>query len=544
MKNKVLLLTKVILKNSFNKNNLSKNKKSKIILYLFLIIYFAGIFGFFSYNLIVPLKAINQEAIFLSMFIISMSLLTLFQSIFTSMNVFYYSKDIEYILPLPLKPYEILMSKLNVILITEYITEFMFGIPVIAVYGVVTHAGVLFYISAIAFLLLLPIIPLLIASLIVMIIMSFSKIAKNKDRFQVIATLLAVIIAISMQFMFTGTEELTEQQLAEKIYQANGLVEIVENYFITLKPMINGMITNNILVAILEFIKVLSISLALYICYLAIGQKLYFKGVVGSPSKGNTKSKKVNVTKDISKNSISKAYISKEIKILIRNPIFFMQCVLPAILMPILLLIILFADGNGLAEIQNELSKVDLNNIYTIIALVSIVQFFSMLIYVSITAVSREGANAIFMKYIPVPLYKQIRYKAIPNFILVLLSTIIVMLVGVVLVKIPLQIIFASTVICILTGIIHSYIGILIDLRKPKLEWDTEYAVVKQNINLIWTVIISITLAGIIICIGLLLRNMPTYVASIIIIAILGFIAYKIDKYIYNNQDKIFEKII
>lgn len=200
MKNKIITLTKVILKNSFNKNSLSKNKKGNVVGYIFLAIYLAGLFGFSAYNLIVPLKSINQEALFLSLFVITLSAFTLFQSIFTSLNVFYYSKDIEYILPLPVKPYQILMAKFNVILITEYITNFIFGIPVIAVYGYVAQMGILFYIAAILFLLLLPIIPLLIASLIIMIIMSFSKVTKNKDKFQVLASVIAIIIVLGLQF--------------------------------------------------------------------------------------------------------------------------------------------------------------------------------------------------------------------------------------------------------------------------------------------------------------------------------------------------------
>lgn len=543
MKNKIISLTKAIIKNSFNKNNLSSDKK-KIILYIIVFIYVIWVFGVLSYNLILPLKSINQEAVFLSLFVFSMLLLTLFQSIFTSINVFYFSKDIEYILPLPLKPYEILISKLNVVLITEYITEFIFGIPVIAVYGFVTGSGTLFYVSAVLFLLLLPIIPLLIASLVVMIIMSFAKISKNKEKFQVIATILSIGLVLVIQFFTSGTEELNQAQIAEKLYEANGLVEVVGNYFITLKPMVNGMIADNIFTFLVEFIKVFGVTLGLYVIYLLIGQKLYLRGIVGVTSKGTTKHKVTNMSKNIAKNKIYKSYILKEIKILLRNPVFFMQCVLPSVLMPIIFFVtFLVGLGEESSQIQNYLATMDLNNIYTVLVLTLIVQFFSMLIYVSTTAISRDGTNAIFMKYIPVSLYKQIIYKAVPNFILIMLSTSLVVIVSLVIARVPIMLIIFTIIICVLTGIIHSYIGILIDLKKPKLEWDTEYAVVKQNINLMWPLIISLVLGGIILAIGLLLAKMPIYISGFGIIVVLGFVAYKVDRYIFNNQKKIFEKI-
>lgn len=307
------------------------------------------------------------------------------------------------------------------------------------------------------------------------------------------------------------------------------------------------MISNNIMIFVLEFMKVLSITLALYIVFLLIAQKLYLRGVVGSSSKGKIKHKKIDLSKRIVKNSMSKAYISKEIKILLRNPIFFMQCVLPSVLMPIIILISFIAgisNEENMRQMQAEIAKVNLNTIYTVLIITGIVQFFSMIIYVSTTAISRDGQSAIFMKYIPISLYKQIKYKAMPNFILIMLSTILVLTIGITFFKIPAIPLIFSIIICILTGIIHSYLGILIDLKRPKLEWDTEYAVVKQNINLLWPMLISAILAGIIVLIGLALQKTPLYISGTAICLVIGFITYKIDRYIYKNQNKLFEKIV
>ena len=58
MKNKVLALTKVFLKNSFQNIETSSSKKNKansksiLILYAIVFLYLAGIVGFFSYNVV------------------------------------------------------------------------------------------------------------------------------------------------------------------------------------------------------------------------------------------------------------------------------------------------------------------------------------------------------------------------------------------------------------------------------------------------------------------------------------------------------------
>ena len=52
--------------------------------------------------------------------------------------------------------------------------------------------------------------------------------------------------------------------------------------------------------------------------------------------------------------------------------------------------------------------------------------------------------------------------------------------------------IFEISMLAILLNIINSYIMLIVDLINPKLEWDTEYAVLKQNNNKIFQYVFSI----------------------------------------------------
>lgn len=97
--------------------------------------------------------------------------------------------------------------------------------------------------------------------------------------------------------------------------------------------------------------------------------------------------------------------------------------------MPVFMLAIFFLAGNG-EETKIELSSLLNGNIYntiTVCVLIGIIQFFNISIYVSATAISRDGLNATFIKYVPVPLYKQFIYKAMPNIILSAVPALIVL---------------------------------------------------------------------------------------------------------------------
>lgn len=304
--NKIISLTKVLLKNSFQKyseNNKKTSKVGKIILYGILLVYLMGIFGFLSYGLITTLQQVHQEAMFIGIFLLGLALLTIIQSIISATNVFYFSKDLDYILPLPLKPREILISKLNVILVTEYVMELIFAVAPIIVYGILTSAGAMFYIVSLLVLIIFPIIPILIATFIIMVIMSFSKGVKNKDRFKLIAPLLGIALALILSFAFSGTSELSEADLLNALTQANSMVEMVSDSLPIIKPGINAIVN----ASFIEFLKLLGITAICYIVFILIGNKLYFRGAVGNLSSGAKKGK--NITgKDI-KNKISRKII-------------------------------------------------------------------------------------------------------------------------------------------------------------------------------------------------------------------------------------------
>jgi len=544
--NKIVSLTKVLIKNSFqkyNENNKNKNIVGKVILYILLGAYLMGIFAFLSYGLISTLKQANQESMFIGIFLLGLALLTIIQSIISSTNVFYFSKDIEYILPLPLKPKEILISKLNVILITEYIMEIIFAVTPITIYGIITLQGPMFYIISLLVLIVFPIIPILIATFIIMIIMSFSKRFKNKDRFRLIAPLIGIILAVIMSFSLSGTTNYSEEDLLNSLKQANSMVEMVSDNLPIIKPAINAIVNSSFV----EFLKLLGITLILYIVFILIGNKIYFRGVIGNLSSGTKKGKEVKLKK-IKTNSIGKSYIIKEFKVLLKNPIFFIQCVLPSVLMPIIFLgiFIVTLNTNNSQEALNEFKSVLGIYIETPIGLaiiISVTEFLTSMLYIAPTVISRDGQNAIFMKYIPISYYKQLIYKGIPNIFFGTITSTIVIAFIYILAKPSLLFLLTVFIINLILLILQTLLMELVDLRKPKLEWTTEYAVVKQNLNLLWPVVLNLLEIGIILIISILLNFTNYLLTAIILIVIHIIITYFVNKYMYKNQNELFNKI-
>lgn len=550
---KILELTKVFLKTSFSNMEAQTmgNNKSKLgmaFLYLFLIVYLGGIIGFLSYNVIDGLISIQQEAVFIGLILLMTIGFTLFQSIFSSINVLYFTKDSEYILPLPLKPSEIILARTNVIIIMEYIVELIISLVPLIIYGVMTGAGIIYYITMLIALILIPIFPVLLISTIVMFVMSFSKIVRNKNRFQLIATVSVLIFSVVPGMSFsTFDEEITQEQMIQLVMQANGLVDLIKGYFPTLAPLTTALTTTSLFEVLISILETIGISFIALIIYVFIAEKIYFKGLVGNLFSGNKKKGKVDLSKNNFRNSkLYKSYIGKEFKLLFRNPIFLMQCLVPAVLIPIIMIGIFALNFKDISqeELQEITSLIPTDTLVVVSVILGIIQFFFMFSYISITAISRDGNNAVFMKYAPVSLYKQYMYKIAPNYII---NTIMIILTLVMLqyfLKMPLITLALIFVISMVMSALQSILMLIIDLKKPKLEWDSEYAVVKQNMNLMYPMILSLVNIGVIVLVTMFTGSMGTYVGSGVLLLLYGGLTYLVSNYLYKNQNKLAEKIM
>ena len=175
--------------------------------------------------------------------------------------------------------------------------------------------------------------------------------------------------------------------------------------------------------------------------------------------------------------------------------------------------------------------------------IIAITEFLTSMLYIAPTAISRDGINAVFMKYIPVSYYKQIIYKGIPNIVFGTITSIIVLIFVWVIAKPSIIFILIAFIINLVLLILQTLLMELVDLRKPKLEWTTEYAVVKQNMNLLWPFVLNLLEIGIIFIISIPLNFTNYFVTAIIILAIHIIITYLVNRYIYKNQNRLFDKI-
>ncbi|MBZ9684937.1 ABC transporter permease [Clostridium estertheticum] len=505
---KFVALTRVLLKTGTGSSGGKKNKKQikGILLGLLLIIALTPMaigFGKFISAAYDGLHAMGQEAVILGFGLSVVCVVVFFFGIFYAMGIFYFSMDVENLLPLPFKPWHIMGAKFAVVLIYEYLTELIFFLPTIIAYGIKSSGGVLYYIYGVIIFLLLPIIPLVMASVINMIIMRFTNIAKNKDRFRLVGGLIAMGFGIGINiYTQRFAQDISGTEITKMFAKGNNsLVDLVTKMFPSTKIAVNSLIKTSNIQGFINLILFIIITVAALMIFIILGQALYFKGVMGV---SETSSKRKILTsseliKNTTQNSSLKVYTFKELKLLFRTPIYFINCVIMNFLWPVFLLIPIFAQKGGSAQL-NMLTEFLQNNKSSGIAVGA---FFAFMVFVSCsnaiatTAISREGKNLYILKYIPMKYKDQLMAKVLSAVVLGVAGMLMVCLIALVLLKVPLDLVLLMIIVGFLGILFTSFIGIFIDLNFPKLQWDTEQKAVKQNLNVIISMIICVALGGI-----------------------------------------------
>ena len=332
-------LTKVLFKNNlFSGNEASKGKK-KNKARSFILIAFLGVFvicclgGPIVISMGNILEIAPLENIFISLILPLAGIATIVFSIFSVVSVFYLSKDSEYLLPMPIAPRDIMLSKFLVSLVNEYYILFMFILPCLIGVGVGMDAGFLYYFYTFIVFLLLPIIPSAIVTLIILVITRFTGVVRNKDLFMYISMAIVLIFTFGYTFVIEGFIAIDFQNVGTTF---GSLEKEVLPYLKLVFPFYNSaasaLINFNNLNGVFSLIAFIAFNfIALLVIYF-VGDKLYLKTLI-SASGSSSKKKNVDKICKMKTRSVFSMLLMKEWLIIKRTPVFMLNIVIIVLLL-------------------------------------------------------------------------------------------------------------------------------------------------------------------------------------------------------------------
>lgn len=512
-------------------------------------------FGRAMYQTLSPLRL---EYLAYDITLLLLSLTTLILSLPFAMSVLFLAKDIEYLLPMPLSPWQIAGAKLCTVLLYEYITTAAVGIPMLAGIGTAAHHGIAYFLFAALVLLALPILPVIYGCLLGVLILPLTTKLRRKEAVTTLFSILIILLASGAGLLFSYFGETLGSLDIAAIITGNKQLLIQAEYIFP-NLLLAGRALKSTDPAML-LLYVLTAAAAILVFLLA-GNRFYLKAVSGM-NEVSQKREKLSAAEEmraLKTSGIVKSCALREWKLLVRTPVYFLNCVLSAFLVPVILLVALIVPLLGnMEELQKFLPQVsqlfqmfgtDQLSGVLMLTVFALTTLFCTMNLSAATCISREGSNFIEMKYIPVPYKKQLQGKMLCavslSFAATLPYTFLLVFAGAAILKTPVWLLLPALAINVFTVFTVSYFQLLGDLWKPKLSWTSEQAAVKQNFIAMLTMLGSFLVCLLLGlgCIGLYLLRIPVYGILAAGIIVLGILAFGLRAFAFRYGERALAKL-
>ena len=451
---------------------------------LFIILPFVVVSGLFIYTVTNSLVEYNYETIGLEFMCILLCVFTFIFSFNVILNELYFTGDIENLLPLPLKPREIVGAKIASIFCAESLVQLL--VIFFSVIGFFFALGLSFknFLLGIIGMITLTMIPIIYCSIISLLIMSFTRFIKNKETIRKVG--LVFVLAVLMLFVyFLGALQNFDLEL-----YIEGFVNGDQTFLHVMRgilPHINLFIDILVTGSIRSLLLYILVNIGFIVVLLVLADVCYFKGVVGLSSK-DTESKKSssNILNNIKVENPTNSYFKKEIFTLFRTSSYFLNCILINFIWPIFVYVICklkFPDLT-LSKLKNLVTSTDNNTLIIIFMFVIGVSILlPALNSIASSSFSREGKNFYFMKYIPMDYSNQVYVKLLVSFIIAFIGVNVFSLIFYLVIGLKVSTAFIFLIISFLAILFICSLGIIIDSINPKLVWDDELNALRENSN-------------------------------------------------------------
>jgi ABC-2 type transport system permease protein len=567
--NKTLNLTLALIKTSFDVGIGAKSKRSKPRRTIF----FTGLlFGLFIASFTLPvtafvielvnnLKVIDLTEIVFYMVLPIATITVTVLSIFTVISILFLSTDNKILLYLPLTPRQIILARFIVVLVYTYLIEVIFLVPIFVGYGLALNLGLIYYLVCLIVTLIIPIIPLSLVVILLSYLLRYTNLSRYRDAFTYVAMALVLGLALGFNFFFSQAIRTIELDPSEILANVRSLLTVYGNVINQFLPYLtfalNGLVSNQLFEVVLNIGLLLLINVAVLGLVIFLAGPVYLKTIMGSDERSKSR-RKNNISNNLnySKNHFI-SLIILEWKTMVRSPIYFLNLLFIVFLVPLLIIgsLVFGISSSGSATQIDILEIIELlealnynfNNPFFVSILIGIALFFGSTTLIAPTAISRLGGSAPFFKSLPISYLNFINFKTFWANILTIIPISLYIL-GISMYGL-LSIFDAMVVIITITPlfVLLNYLGLLIDLINPKLDWLNEAQAVKQNLNGIlymlgmWALTVLLVYGGYLLSEASFVVNGYIYSAIIFIVSVIGNIALLV--YFKRRGYKLFKGV-
>lgn len=524
---KIISLLKAVMSQDMNlfryKLKKKSSKISSIMFPIFLaILVMAGI-GTYAVMFSYELAPLNLTHVVLTMYILFTVVITLIEAIYKTQGILFDAKDSDLLFSLPIKKSTIFFVRIFKLLVFQYLYNLLFMLPAFAVYAYFEKPGISFYLISIIMTLLIPIIPTIISALLGSIIKTISVKFKAQKLIQVLSTIIVFIGIFFLSFKLKDIITSVVQNamsinntLTNIYYPAKLYIQLIQDFKIQ------------------DFLMLLAINIIPTILFIYIASINYFKVISKSKETSSSTKRKKN-TQNIKTKSKIQALVSKEIKRYFSSTVYIFNTSFGIILMLVITITLCVnLDGAINAVLEGENIGLTMEQIESYIPKI----YFQIVIYtacmtsITSSSISLEGKSLYILKTIPIEIRKIFKAKIITSNIITMpimfVSEIIFFIIFRPKIKDIIFILLATIIMPTLTAVI----GLLVNLKHPKLNASSDTEVVKQSASSGISVLIGMVLGMVSIVTAVIFYNSIDlcYIIELTILTVITIVLWTILK--------------
>ncbi len=510
MKNKLFLLLKTNLLNSFKIRSTTTRKKILMgvaILYIIGALLFS--LGMYEKQIFTSFEKQNLVTYFLIIIFAIASIFSFLFTIYSAKAGLFENKDNNLLCSLPIKKSTILFSRLLYLVLYNLVIGLIFIVPGLVIYIKSVDVNIMFYVSVLVLLLLFSIIPTVLACIFGYLVAILTSKTKRKNIFEMIFYLIFIGAYLGLY--------LNANKLLSLFVNNVALINNILKYgFLPIFLMGKTINTGNILY-LLYFIL---LNVGVLYLFIMLLNKSYYK-IISKLNSHASNSK--FIMKNIDNKSIKKTLREKELKRYFSSPIYVFNTGCGIIILIVVAFASIFTDLNAFLQKSAPSFSVPFP-----LLVFSLLLFIIFMTDTTCSSISIERNNFWILKVLPVKVKEVLSAKKFVNLIILIPACIFAIIMFYITGYVSLK----DTALLLLFAVLFSYFianfGLIINLLFPNFNAVNDAVIVKQSTSTFVSIgvpaLLSIVFIGFITSLNININLL--LIISILVSLVLAVISY------------------
>lgn len=413
-----------------------------------------------------------DSSVVLSIYTFLTAIIIVTEGVYKSGDLLFKPRDNDMLLAMPIRKSTIVAARIIKFYAFEMVYCLIFLLPAIIAYAINNEVGASYYLVAISMMLLVPVIPIAISCIVGLITSAISARFRRRTFLQV---LVAFVIMLGFAVLVFAVGAIPDSNDSSMMV-ANA--KVTEFYY---PAATFASLTTKF--SVQQYLIFVAINLLVAVMVVAVIGRFYFQIV----SRLDTiKQKSVaNAKYDFRRHSQFATIIRKELNRYFNTPVLLVNTAMGLVLFLVAVGVLCFKYDDIVGSLMSSIENFPLTSeeIYSYMPSVALgmVEFASLMTFITATAISLEGKAFNTLKTMPIGGVKVIMAKVFSAVLVIVPVTAL----GSIVMAIRFQFGILETILVLIavlaTPLVTELIGILIDLKYAKFNAESDAVVVKQS---------------------------------------------------------------